>query len=115
MTARPRVETLEHAVAVTLSGELDAYDAPALRTTFAEVTDGRGGRVVVLDLTAVTFLDSTALGTMVGLLRRVREAEGELRVVLPETPARRIFEVTGLEAALDVWPSRDAAVAGERA
>ena len=58
----------------------------------------------------VSFLDSTALGTIVGLLRRVREGGGELRVVLPETAARRIFEVTALERALDVWPSRDAAL-----
>jgi anti-sigma B factor antagonist len=62
--------------------------------------------VVVVDLARVTFLDSTALGTLVGLLRRQREAGGELRVVLPETTARRIFEVSGLERALDVRASR---------
>jgi hypothetical protein len=45
----------------------------------------------------------------VGLLRRVREADGELRTVLPETTAKRIFEITGLVQALDVWPSREAA------
>jgi anti-sigma B factor antagonist len=110
-TARPKVELLEHGVAVTLSGELDAYDAPSLRAAFAELAGGRP-RVVVLDLSAVTFLDSTALGTIVGLLRRVREGGGELRVVLPEGTARRIFEVTALERALDVWPSRAAATAG---
>ena len=37
---------------------------------------------------------------MVGVLRRVREADGELVVVLPETPARRIFEITGLDQVL---------------
>ena len=69
----------------------------------------------MLDLTHVSFLDSTALGTIVGLLRRVREGEGELRVVLPETAARRIFEVTALERALDVWPDRAAALAASPA
>ena len=63
----------------------------------------------MLDLTGVTFLDSTVLGAIVGLLRRVREAGGELRTVLPETTARRIFEITNLVAALDVSPSRDEA------
>ena len=52
------------------------------------------------------------LGAIVGLLRRVREGGGELRTVLPDTTALRIFEITGLVAALDVWPSREAAVAG---
>jgi anti-sigma B factor antagonist len=112
VTARAKVEPLENGVAVALSGELDAYDAPSLRAAFAELAGGRQGAVVVLDLSAVTFLDSTALGTIVGLLRRVREGGGELRVVLPEGTARRIFEVTALERALDVWPSRAAATAG---
>ena len=93
-----------------LSGELDAYDAPALRESFQEVLDN-GATAVVLDLTAVSFLDSTVLGAIVGLLRRMREAGGELRTVLPDTTARRIFEITNLEAALDVFPSREAAVA----
>jgi anti-sigma B factor antagonist len=110
--AHPKVEPLEHATVVTLSGELDAYDAPSLRAAFAELAGGRSKLVVVLDLSAVTFLDSTVLGTIVGLLRRVREGGGELRVVLPEGTARRIFEVTALEQALDVRPSRAAAAAG---
>ncbi len=94
-----------------LSGELDAYDAPALRDSFQEVLDNGTAAAIVLDLTAVSFLDSTVLGAIVGLLRRMREAGGELRTVLPDTTARRIFEITNLEAALDVFPSREAAVA----
>ena len=96
---------------LTLSGELDAYDAPALRAAFADAAADGSASAVVLDLTAVSFLDSTALGTIVGLLRRVRERGGELRVVLPETEARRIFELTSLDRSLDVWPSRASALA----
>lgn len=112
MTAHPQAEPFEHGMVVALSGELDAYDAPALRDSFATLARDHPGATVVLDLTVVSFLDSTALGTIVGLLRRVREGGGELRVVLPETPARRIFEVTALEQALDVWPTRADALTG---
>jgi anti-sigma B factor antagonist len=66
---------------------------------------------VVLDLVGVAFLDSTVLGTIVGALRRIREAGGALVVVLPETPARRIFEITGLDQVLSVQPSRAEALA----
>jgi anti-sigma B factor antagonist len=96
---------------VTLRGELDAHDAPALRTTFSEaLEDAPAQPRVVLDLTQVTFLDSTTLGCIVGLLRRVREAEGELRVVLPGAPTVRIFEITGLDAVLHTYPTRAAAL-----
>jgi anti-sigma B factor antagonist len=109
--AGPRIEPFDGGAVVTLSGELDAFDAPALRESFQSLLEA-GPAVIVLDLSAVAFLDSTVLGAIVGLLRRVREEGGELRTVLPETTARRIFEITGLVAALDVWQSREAAVAG---
>ena len=93
---------------VTLRGELDA---PTLRTTFSEALEGAPPQPrVVLDLTQVTFLDSTALGCIVGLLRRVGEADGELRVVLPGAPTVRIFEITGLDAILPTYPTRAAAL-----
>jgi anti-sigma B factor antagonist len=104
----PHVESLARGAVVTLTGELDAFDAPELRATFDTVL-ADGPEVLVLDLAPVAFLDSTVLGAIVGLMRRQRERGGELRVVLPDTTARRVFEITGLDAALDVWPSRDAA------
>ena len=110
--SRPHVEQFQGGLVLTLAGELDAYDAPALRAAFAEAAADGNGMTVVLDLSAVSFLDSTALGTIVGLLRRVRERDGELRVVLPETEARRIFELTSLDRSLDIRPSRANAVVG---
>ena len=97
---------------VTLRGELDAHDAPRLRATFADALAGApAGTRVVLDLAQVSSLDSTAHGSIVGLLRRVREADGELRVVLPSPPAVRIFEITGLDTILATYPTRAAALA----
>jgi anti-anti-sigma factor len=99
------------ALAVTLRGELDAHDAPELRRTIADALEARpAGERVVLDLTGVSFLDSTILGMLVGVVRRGRDAGGEVRVVLPETAARRIFEITGVDSALDVYPSRRSAL-----
>lgn len=100
---------------VTLRGELDAHDAPRLRDLFREALadaagDGDAPRLV-LDLTGVGFLDSTALGTVIGAVRRAREAGGDVAVVLPDGPARRIFEITGLDDLLDVRPDRASALA----
>lgn len=111
--SRPRLESFDDGILISLSGELDAYDAPALRDAFGEALAELGERTAVaLDLAAVSFLDSTVLGTIVGLLKRVRERGGELRVVLPETEARRIFALTALDRTLDVRPTREAALRG---
>jgi len=79
-----------------LRGELDAHEASQIRARLHELID-EGPSTVVVDLSAVTFLDSTILGLLVGGLRRMREQGGELRLVYPPDPARRIFAFTGLD------------------
>lgn len=95
-------------VVITAGGELDAYGAPDLSDAFTQVAEE--GRVIV-DLQAVSFLDSTALGVVVRALREVDERGGSSRIVLPAGPARRIFEITTLDRVLPVAPSRAQAVA----
>jgi len=94
---------------LTGEGELDAYSADALRTALIESCSGPAARVVV-DLSNVPFMDSTALGVLVGGMRRIREAEGDLLVVLPRGPARRVFEITTLDRVLPTAPSRQEAI-----
>ncbi len=102
--------TVEHGdgiVAVVGSGELDAFVLPDLTAAFDEA---RGAGRLVVDLTRVSFLDSTALGAVVRAARETGSAGGDLRIVLPSGPARRIFEITGLDAALPVSDDRAAAL-----
>lgn len=100
-------------VVVTPSGELDAYVAADLRETFHRVIE-EGASLLVVDLSDIPFMDSSALGALVGALRRMRERGGELRVLLPRTAARRIFEVTALDQVLAGYGSVEEALAGSR-
>jgi anti-anti-sigma factor len=90
-------------------GELDAYTEPLLRRAL-ERAELDGDRNLVLDLSAVSFLDSTALRVIVRAVRMVDERGCEARVVLPATTARRIFEITTLDRVLPVAGSRADAV-----
>ena len=86
----------EAATVVRVAGEIDAHTAPALRTQLIEIlADGRTR--LVLDLTAVTFLDSTALGVLVGAQRRVRALDGHLGVVADRPLTVKLFRMTGLD------------------
>ena len=82
---------------VHLEGELDAFVAPELRERLRVAIEAAPAGELVVDLAHVTFLDSTILGALVGALRQMREAGGELRLVYPPHPAVRIFELTGLD------------------
>lgn len=105
-----RVETERRSGVVLISahGELDAFAAPDLSRALGEVHPG--DRVVV-DLKKVSFLDSTALGVVVRVLRELDERGDEARIILPGGSARRIFEITTLDRVLPVETSRDQALA----
>ncbi len=106
---------------LVLAGEIDLYRAPEIEHALAEAIgpDGAGvqrsgrpgslsdevgetvtSRRVVVDLSAVTFLDSTMLAILLDAHRRQRSRGGELLVVVgPETPTTA-FEATGVDRLL---------------
>jgi anti-sigma B factor antagonist len=96
-------------VVLALHGDLDLHVAPALREAIASTID-RGTSSLVLDLTGVTFVDSTALGAMLGAMQRLEGRGGRLRVVVPQSDVRRVFEITLLDHVLAIDSGRDAAL-----
>jgi anti-sigma B factor antagonist len=79
---------------IAASGDLDLYTSPTLRTNVHEVDGGK----VALDLTDVTFIDSSGLGAVVGALKHVRERGGEFAVIAPpEGSLTRLLTLTGLD------------------
>jgi anti-sigma B factor antagonist len=96
-------------VVVVVHGEVDIRTAPDLRDCLAEVLDG-GARRVVLDLSGVDFLDSTALSVMVGAHKRLSKKGDPLTVVAATEPVQRVLSVTGLSRVFEVHGSRDDAM-----
>jgi anti-sigma B factor antagonist len=105
---RVEVEREDGTAVVSAAGELDAYAAPDLAAAFVRVT---GEDRLIVDLGAVSFLDSTALGVVVRTIRAVDERRDRARIVLPTGPARRIFEITTLDRVLPVAHDRAEALA----
>ncbi|HZP27915.1 MAG TPA: STAS domain-containing protein [Acidimicrobiia bacterium] len=77
-------------------GEVDVASSPTLRARISEMIDDGADRIV-LDLSQMTFIDSSGLGVLVGALKRVRELDRKDLVLLGlQGPPRRVFEITGL-------------------
>jgi anti-sigma B factor antagonist len=98
---------------IVVSGELDYGASPRLRARISTHIDG-GTRHLVLDLSEVTFIDSTAIGVLVAAATRLRESErGSLRAVCADGNARvlRIFDIAGVADVLDLHGSREEAFA----
>lgn len=104
-------ETNEEAVVVHVGGDLDVYTAPRLRETLAKaLVDGRR---LVLDLSEVHFIDSTALGVLVSALEQSQAAAGDLRLVLDDPYLLKIFHITGFDGMFSIYPEIADAVSGD--
>ena len=99
---------------VVASGELDVAATPRLSTVLA-MTGSGAGRRVVLDLVAVDFIDSTALGTILKAAAQLDEGGTLLAVVAPDGPVRRLLEMTNLTNRFSLCPSREDALASASA
>jgi anti-sigma B factor antagonist len=95
-----------------VAGEVDVYTAPMLREQIRELA-AKGAVHLITDLSQVDFLDSTGLGALVGGLRRLREADGSLALVVSTPRILRIFQITGLIKALAVQDSVTDAIAAD--
>ena len=83
-------------VVITIAGELELRAGADLKSRLSDAVDS-GARTIVVDMSAVTFIDSTGLGALVGGLKRVRAVDGELALVCVDRSIVRIFEITGLD------------------
>ena len=92
-----------------VSGELDAYTAPELRDALDNQLAEEHSTIVV-DLTDLTYLDSTGLGILVGTAKKCRQAGGDLAVVCTRDNLLKIFNISGTHEILNVVDGVDAAV-----
>jgi anti-sigma B factor antagonist len=79
-----------------LIGELDVSTSEALRTQLLQLIED-GCRTLVLDMSELALIDSTGLGVLVGVMKRVLQHDGELLLRSPRRSARKVFDITGLD------------------
>ncbi len=86
-------------VALRPDGELDAYSVAQFREAF----DGLSGEQrVLVDLSAVQFMDSAGLGALIGGIRKVRENEGRITVFSDVASITRLLHTTGFDRIVPV-------------
>ena len=82
-------------------GEIDAFTAPILKERLASIEIDHGIQAE-LNLTDVSYMDSTGLGVFVGFYKTVRENGGYLKITGLNSRLKRLFEITGLDEIIDV-------------
>jgi anti-sigma B factor antagonist len=111
MDGQLRTSALGDRVVVQVVGDLDICSAPAVRAEVERLIDGDQTDVLV-DLTKVTFIDSTGIGALVGTLKKVRSREGRLELVLNDPKVLKTFRIAGLTGVFVIHSDLDHALTG---
>jgi anti-sigma B factor antagonist len=93
---------------VSLEGEVDLYTAPELKQELHRLV-GEGAKRIVVDMTSTTFIDSTTLGVLLSVVKRVRPEGGAVVLVCPDRNVKRIFEITLLDRVFTIVDTRQEA------
>lgn len=98
------------ALVLALRGEVDMATADVIEQAAARAS-GNGYRCLVVDLSEVTFMDSSGLHAIADAHRAMQAAGGKVRVVNDSPSLARIFDLTGLNRLLTIVSDRESALA----
>ena len=95
---------------VGVRGEIDIFTAPEFKSLIlGAIDDDRD--VVIVDLSAATFIDSSSLGVLISAHRRLSLHDGRLIIACDVPTVRNTFRITGLDSVLEIVDTRDDAIA----
>jgi len=97
----PKVKIIEP------SGILDGTQADAFRKEVDEALD-QGVDIILIDLAGITFVDSSGLGILVVILKKIRASQKEMYVCSINDQVRMLFELTSMDRVFEVLPDRAA-------
>ena len=98
------------AAVVRLNGRLDLGSAADVKQRLTRAI-AEGHHLVVVDLAAVAFIDSSGLGALISGLKAARYQNRELRIARPSEQARVVLELTTLDRVLRPYPTVEEALA----
>ena len=97
-------------VVVAVDGQLIVGNRQELKQKLLDAIDG-GGRKFVIDFTRTGYIDSSGLGVLVSLSKKIREQGGELRLAGLNEDLQTLFELTKLDTLFAITKTPEEALA----
>ena len=95
---------------IDVNEDLGSYAAADLRKTIDGLINGVS-RQIVVNLSEVQHINSTAIGAMVGAAKRLRQNNGDLKVYGLADNLKRTFDLVGASSVLEIYDSESSALA----
>ncbi|MBI1929836.1 STAS domain-containing protein [Candidatus Poribacteria bacterium] len=116
--AKESMTIREHTVSMVATGikivdvneDLGSYVAADLRKTLEDLVSQKTQKIVV-NLSRVHHINSTAVGALVGIAKRLRQKDGDLKVCGLADNLKRTFDLIGASSVLEIYDSESSALA----
>ena len=105
------LDTKDGFLLVTVEGQLVVGNRQEFKQLVLDEVE-RGARQIVVDFANTAYIDSSGLGALVSLGKRIRESGCELRLAALNDDLRTLFELTRLDTLFPLYASREDALAG---
>lgn len=107
-----QVEMKDRAIVVNIEGEIDHHSAEGIREKIDQLYTNTHALDVVFDFEAVTFMDSSGIGMMMGRYKKLKP-KGEIKIYNMNPHVKRLVDLSGLNQIIQVYPTLDAALGGK--
>jgi anti-sigma B factor antagonist len=95
----------QHAYLISLAGDFDLHSGPEFERRVLEAL-GRSATDLLIDLSEVSFIDSTTIGILMRTRKRLAPLGGRVLVVTSDRNILRLFEITALDRMFEIYSSR---------
>ena len=95
---------------IDVNEDLGSYAAADLRKAIDGLIDESALKIIV-NLSQVQHINSTAIGAMVGAAKRLRQNNGDLKIYGLADNLKRTFDLVGASSVLEIYDSEDSALA----
>lgn len=94
-----------------VDGEIDITSSPGMKKAFDKLIATKAPKMVI-ELSQVTYIDSSGLATLVEILKGMRSYGGKMRLAGMSPKIKSLFEITKLDKLFEIMASEEEAVAG---
>lgn len=104
-----RIENKNGLAVCYVDGEIDINTSPGIKKSFDKLIASKAPRIVI-NLSKVTYVDSSGLATLVEILKNMRSYGGKLRLTNLSAKVKSLFEITKLEKLFEIMADEQDAI-----
>jgi len=105
-----RVEAKNGLTVCHVDGEIDINSSPQIKKSFDKLISQKTPKLVI-NLSKVTYVDSSGLATLVEILKNMKSYGGRMRLACMSSKVKSLFEITKLEKLFEIMVDEESAVA----